>query len=123
VGQLLAHLVGDYILQTNKMARLKTGSWLWAIMHGLAYSLPFMLFRPSLAALAVIAGSHIVIDRFRLARYVIILKNKATDWTTDFNTATGYPESSPPWLSFWLLIITDNTIHLCINFAALRYLG
>ena len=38
-------------------------------MHGLTYSLPFMLFRPSLAALAVIAGSHILIDRFRLARF------------------------------------------------------
>ena len=69
MGQLLAHLVGDYIFQTDKMARLKTGSWLWAIMHGLTYSLPFMLFRPSLAALAVIAGSHILIDRFRLARF------------------------------------------------------
>jgi hypothetical protein len=123
VGQLLAHLVGDYILQTDKMARLKTGSWLWAIMHGLTYSLPFMLFGPSLAALAVIAGSHIIIDRFRLARFVVEFKNRLTDWNGDFRTPTGYAEDSPPWLSFWLLIIADNTIHLCINFAALRYLG
>lgn len=122
MGQLLAHLVGDYILQTDRMAQRKTGSWLWAIMHGLTYSLPFMLFRPSFLALGVIFGSHVLIDRYRLARYVVMAKNRATDWATDFNTPTGYPESSPPWLSFWLLIIADNTMHLCINFAALRWL-
>ena len=122
MGQLLAHLVGDYIFQTDKMARLKTGSWLWAIMHGLTYLLPLMLLRPSLAALAVIAGSHVLIDRFRLARYVVMAKNYVTEPRGAFNTPTGYPESSPPWMAFWLLIIADNTIHLCINFAVLRYL-
>lgn len=118
----MAHLFGDYVLQTDRMATMKTCSWLWAIMHGLAYSLPFMLFCRSLPALAVIAGSHIVIDRYRLARYVIILKNKATDWTTDFNTPTGYPESVPPFLAVWLLIAADNAIHLAINYSALRWL-
>jgi len=122
VTQLLAHLVGDYILQTDKMATCKTSSWLWAIMHGLTYSLPFMLFCRSLPALAVIAGSHIVIDRYRLARFVVAFKNRVTDWRGDFNTPTGYLASSPPWLAFWLLIIADNTIHLCINYAALRFL-
>jgi hypothetical protein len=120
--QLLAHLVGDYILQTDRMAQRKTGSWLWAIMHGLTYSLPFMLLRPSLAALAAIAASHIVIDRYRLARFVVMAKNRVTDWTSNFNTPTGYPADAPPWLAFWLLIIADNTLHLTINFAALRFL-
>jgi hypothetical protein len=27
MGQLLAHLVGDYILQTDRMATKKTSSW------------------------------------------------------------------------------------------------
>lgn len=35
---------------------------------------------------------------------------------------TGYPPSTPPWLSFWLLIILDNLIHIGINAAAIKYL-
>jgi hypothetical protein len=36
-------------------------------------------------------------------------------------TATGYPEEVPEWLSIWLLIIADNTIHIIINGAAIAY--
>lgn len=37
-------------------------------------------------------------------------------------SATGYPPETPVWLSTWLMIIADNTLHLTINFLALRYL-
>lgn len=30
-------------------------------------------------------------------------------------TATGYQDDVPAWLSVWLLIITDNTLHLICN--------
>jgi hypothetical protein len=33
------------------------------------------------------------------------------------------PDPAPPWLSGWLLIIVDNTLHLFINAVALVYLG
>lgn len=36
--------------------------------------------------------------------------------------ATGYHKDRPVWLSVWLLIITDNTLHLLCNAAALRWL-
>jgi hypothetical protein len=36
--------------------------------------------------------------------------------------ATGYPPNCPVWLAVWLLIIADNTLHLAINYAALRWL-
>ena len=122
--QLLAHLVGDYVLQTSHMAEHKVRSWWIALWHAFTYTLPFLFLTTSPAALAVIGGSHAVIDRYRLARYVTMGKNMLGEprrWR-EFRTHTGYAEELPHWLSVWLLIITDNTIHLVINYFALKYL-
>lgn len=122
--QLLLHLIGDYLTQTDWMAQEKTKRNLAAGAHAFVYSLPFLLLSPSLAAFVVILTTHYLIDRYRLARFVVYAKN----WTTnpalrwDACKTTGYPETAPPWLAFWLLIIADNTLHLCINYAALRWL-
>lgn len=35
---------------------------------------------------------------------------------------TGYSQEVPVWLSTWLMIIADNTLHLTINYLALKYL-
>ena len=35
---------------------------------------------------------------------------------------TGYHKEVPQWLSLWLLVACDNTIHLLINYLALEYL-
>lgn len=122
--QILAHLVGDYILQTDKMATLKTKTILWAFIHAAVYTLPFLLLTHSVAALLVICLTHTVIDRYRLAKYVVAAKNAATDWggRAQFATATGYAETTPAWMAVWLFIIADNTMHVCINYAALRWL-
>lgn len=37
-------------------------------------------------------------------------------------SATGYPSETPPFMAVWLMIITDNTIHLTINYLSLRFL-
>lgn len=122
--QILLHLIGDYLTQTDWMATEKTKRNLAAIAHAVVYSLPFLLLDPSSAAFTVILVSHFVIDRYRLARYVVFAKNWITNrslaWA-DCNT-TGYHKDTPPWLAFWLLIIADNTLHLCINYGALRWL-
>ena len=122
--QILLHLFGDYITQTDWMAKTKTSQTKAAILHAAVYSLPFLLLEPSMMALAVIFTTHALIDRYRLARFVVFAKN----WTTQPNlkwadcSATGYHKDTPPWLAFWLLIIADNTMHLMINYAALRWL-
>lgn len=116
--QIVAHAVGDYILQTDWMANHKTKESFAAAVHAIAYSLPFLLFRPSLLAFAVIFVTHFLIDRFRLARFVTWAKNGP--WHP--LTATGYSESTPQWLAVWLLIISDNVLHVLINGAALRWL-
>ncbi len=123
LGIILAHLVGDYLIQSHWMATEKTSHWWPAIAHGLTYTLPYALVTQSLAALVVICVTHIVIDRFRLARHVAWLKNLAAPRRhRSPRTATGYPESTPAWLSVWLLIVADNTLHLLINAAAVVWL-
>ena len=122
--QLLLHLIGDYVTQTDWMATEKTRKNAAAVAHAVVYSLPFMLLTDSLPALLTICLTHLWIDRYRLARYVVFAKNWATNRNLKWAdcSATGYPSTTPAWLAVWLLIITDNTMHLCINYAALRWL-
>lgn len=35
---------------------------------------------------------------------------------------TGYAPDKPSWMSVWLLIIADNTLHVALNGAALKWL-
>lgn len=122
--QLLLHLFGDYVTQTDKMAREKTRSHFYAFIHASVYAPPFVLLNPSMTALAVIWLSHYLIDRYRLARFLIYAKNwlhePSLRWK-DCNNS-GYPKDKPQFLAVWLMIITDNFMHLSINWAALRWL-
>lgn len=122
--QLLLHLIGDYVTQTDWMARNKVNATFAALCHAVVYSLPFLLLAPSPAAIGVIAVSHFLIDRFRLARYVAFGKNKLTDWQLQWADcrASGFPPAVPAAQAFWLMIVIDNTMHLSINYAALRWL-
>lgn len=120
--QFVAHLVGDYILQSHWMATEKTKRSSAAAIHAACYTLPFLLITQSPLALAIIVGTHFIIDRWRLARFVVWAKNWpwqrhfANDrWRLKPLTATGYQDDVPAWLSVWLLIITDNTLHLLCN--------
>jgi len=121
--QLLCHAVGDYVLQSDWMANTKTKRSVACLAHVLTYALPFLFFRPSLLALAVIVGSHFAIDRWRLARFVCWAKNwlgPNKPWSEC--SGTGYPADRPPFMAVWLLIIADNIMHVAINGAALRWL-
>lgn len=120
----LAHMVGDYLIQSHWMAGAKTKHWCPAIVHGVTYTLPFVLITQSVLALAVIAGTHIVIDHWRLARYVVWFRNQLAPkaWRPTLAAATGTPAEAPVWLSTWLLFIADNIIHVLINVAAVVWL-
>lgn len=120
---MLAHLVGDYLIQSHWMATEKVNKWWPAAAHGLTYTLPFVFITQSLLALAVIAGTHIIIDRYRLAKHFVWFKNQLGPRAfRPAHTATGYPEDTPPWLAVWLMIIADNVLHLLINVAAVFWL-
>lgn len=132
--QLICHLVGDYVLQNHWMAQNKVRAWLPAIVHATLYMLPFLLLSPSIEAVSVMWGTHLLIDRFRLARLWVEfwgVGNTGTLWHTMKHDRApweaGYVEMppkdrAPDWLAVWLLIIVDNTAHLSINYAALRWL-
>lgn len=148
--QLILHLVGDYVFQSDWMAQNKTKSTWAAFWHATVYSLPFA-FIASWSALFVIWSTHLLIDRFRLVRYVVWAKNflapiptepSIMDYASDAEhttamekylafwkryswencSATGYPSDTPPWLAVWLMIAADNTIHLAINAASIAWL-
>jgi hypothetical protein len=124
--QLVCHAVGDYLLQSDWMAREKVKRWWPALVHASVYSLPFLALGPSWWAWALIVATHATIDRLRLARYVVYAKNFLSargDWLPWAKCAgTGYSDERPPWLTVWLLIIADNVLHVLINAAALKWL-
>lgn len=120
---LLAHMAGDYLIQSDWMAVEKTSRWWPAVCHAATYTLPFLLVTQDWRALLIIAGTHAVIDRFRLARHVVWAKNLLAprgynpSWSEC--RATGYPPDKPPWMAVWLMIIADNTLHVAINSLAI----
>src|SRR5438876_8724 len=108
------------------MANEKTKRWWPAWVHAITYGLPFVLITRSVPALVVIVVTHAVIDHYRLARHVVWVKNflapKAYWHPWSECSATGYPSDTPAWLAVWLMIIADNTMHLVINVASVRWL-
>jgi len=118
--------MGDYVLQSDWMANEKTKQSFAAAVHALTYSAPFMLLSQSWAALAVVAVSHFVIDRWRLARFVVWAKNHLAPrsvwqpWSEC--SGTGYHKDRPAWMAVWLLIFADNALHVLCNALALKYL-
>jgi len=125
-GMVLAHFVGDYITQSDWMALEKTSKWWPAWAHALTYGAPFLLVTHSPLALAVIVGTHAVIDHYRLARYVVWAKNQLAPagfrsaWADCM--ATGYPSARPMWMTVWLMIVADNVLHIAINAGAVEWL-
>lgn len=123
---VLCHFVGDYLIQSNWMANEKTRRWLPAIAHGVTYTLPFALLTRSVPALLVICVTHVLIDHYRLARHVVWVKNQLAPRAYRYSWSdagpSGYGADAPAWLAVWLMIVADNTMHVLINYAALRWL-
>lgn len=118
---LLAHLLGDYVIQTDHMAARKTEAHGPALLHAVTYTVPFLGLTRRWQPLAVIAGTHFAIDRWRLAKHVCWAKNQAGPAAyRPPHTATGYSPDKPDWMAVWLLIFADNTMHGLINQWALR---
>lgn len=110
--QLLAHLIGDYVLQSEWMALNKTKRSWPAIVHVFFYTLPFCFLTNNVFALILIAGTHFLIDRFSIAKKI----GKFRDYICPIKMWFVQKEDNKPiWLDFWLTVIIDNTMHLVIN--------
>jgi hypothetical protein len=126
--QLLAHGIGDYVLQSDWMATTKTSKISACLAHVGLYTLCFLPLTTKPAALAIILGSHFVIDHWRLARHVGWAKNflappsaRPLPWREC--QGTGYAPDKPPFMAVWLMIIVDQLMHLSCNGLALKFFG
>lgn len=143
--QILAHIFGDYILQSDWMAMNKSKRSIPCLVHVLIYTSVFLIFTTSWKALLVIGGVHFILDRFPIIiRRLIWMKNHVNP-SIDYPLfrwcdSTGYYDDSPYntsttnapstygitkrhfFITIWLYIITDNFLHLLTNYLALKYL-
>lgn len=135
---LLCHLIGDYVLgQSDYMALNKSKQTLPCLIHCLLYTSFFLFVTISWKALLFIFVTHFIIDRFPIiVKRIIWFKNHLNP---QFNyppfkycDTTGYHDDSPYntyrngeercfgkprhfFITIWLYIITDNTIHILCN--------
>lgn len=114
VGDLLvAHLIGDYLFQTDDMAANKKSSILWCLAHVLTYTLCVFVYvtcvaygtQPAPAVTfgwrdyAAIAGSHFLLDHFGLAsKYMQVMGQQS------------FAKNLAPWST----IVVDNTFHVLV---------
>ena len=74
IDLIALHMLGDYILQTDKMAQHKLNDWRWRLIHVLAYTLPFAVWYVVLGYsnpvyfVAYIFVTHFAIDSQRFAK-------------------------------------------------------
>ena len=147
--QLLCHVFGDYVCQSDWMALNKDKKSFPCLVHVLIYTFCFWLFLThSWLALVVIGGTHFLLDRWHtpLQRFIWLRGhlNPKLDYPEYGKcSTTGYYDDSPynkikftsgdgsterfhkPRIfpvSIWLYIIHDNFLHLFINYMALKYL-
>ena len=68
---LVSHFMGDYVLQTDFLAKTK-GDNIWHLfIHSVLYSFPFMIAFGFNWKVPFIIGTHIIIDALK-ARYKVI---------------------------------------------------
>ena len=69
---LACHFVGDFAFQSTWMSMEKGKCWDVLFYHCATYTAVFILFaRPSLLAIAILVGTHFVVDALK-ARYKVI---------------------------------------------------
>jgi hypothetical protein len=164
--QLLVHIFGDYLTQSDYCAMNKSKRTLPCLIHVILYTLCFLVLTTSWKALLVIGGTHFILDRWPvIIKRLIWFKNHlgphfvyppfekcgVTGYYDNIaHEAAGAPKneefvqevyiSDGPssmgtghatqikyqprlnYITMWLYIITDNFLHLTINYFALRYL-
>lgn len=153
---LIAHLVGDYVLQNHHMAngKIRPGKegWYWTLLHVTLYSIPFLMIGVPLAGVLIVAGTHAVIDHYRLATYwcqfwgvgnngYLALWSQEQPFdgvSTRYEAGVGWYvwnlqehgyvrrglNDAPDYLRVWLLILVDNITHVAINTAVIvHYFG
>lgn len=110
---LLAHLCGDYLLQSKKMALQKSSSILWCTAHVLIYSLMFCLFLWTVNPWIFLAIfiPHWIIDYWSLGLYWLkLIGGRTFDALSDKSiTLASLCDVS---FTCFVYAVVDNTWHL-----------
>ncbi|MFE2623100.1 hypothetical protein ACFXKH_23615 [Streptomyces caelestis] len=106
------------------MATEKVKQWWPAIVHGTTYGLPFPLITRYPLTCAAIVATHVVLDRYRAAEYLVWARNLPAPASrrvarADGRKNQGSPVAVPSGLANALVIVADDTVHLAIGAAAL----
>jgi hypothetical protein len=83
----ICHFIGDFLLQSDKMAVNKSKDWWQLTRHVLAYSVPFMLFGYQYALLN--AGLHFFVDALTSRMTSYFWKN---DMRHEFFVTIGFDQ-------------------------------
>ena len=95
---IYAHLIGDYLLQTDWMAMNKKRHWLHCSVHVLTYLIPFLLCGLTWWQFVLIGLQHYLQDR--------------TQFVGWFMAAKGSVVFAEPPMGPWSLVVTDNILHI-----------
>lgn len=95
---ILAHFVGDFLLQTHEQAVKKKTSNLFCGFHVVCYIVPFLMCGLAWWQLLLIAAQHFIQDR--------------TNFVVWFMKAKGSAGFIEPPMGPWSIIVTDNILHI-----------
>lgn len=95
---VLAHLVGDFILQNDWMSRNKKTNNIACTVHVITYLLPFLFTSISAWKLVLIGIEHFIQDR--------------TTIVEKFLLAVGKKDFTVPPLAPWSMIVVDTIFHI-----------
>ena len=117
---LLGHLTGDYLFQTDRMAKNKTDNtlegWCAALIHCILYTFAVCLFMWNfhLIWIVVVFCSHFFIDKFAFGKwYLKHIKGMEMD---DYR-GKDYSELHAGFTAV-VYTVTDNTMHLILMWLA-----
>lgn len=116
--KLIAHLLGDYVVQSDYLAIAKTHrnreGVRAATAHAAIYTACHLPLTRNPLRLAVIGITHGLLDHYRPLPRLIHAKDRLL-------SPHNWPATRPHELPFWLHIVVDNTVHLLINEVALTW--
>ncbi len=104
---LICHGWGDFLLQSSWMAKNKYDRWWPAIAHAAVYTTCFLPLTQDIRELAIIGGTHLLIDHYRVAGL----------WARLVNSEWQKPQ---PVIPPGIMIVIDQIMHMTINSLVLK---
>jgi len=95
---IYAHLIGDYLIQTDWMALNKKKSTWICVIHIITYIIPYLWTGLGLDKILLIGIEHFIQDRWNLVYWLM--------------EKTGHNKFNKPPMAPWSIIVTDNILHI-----------